>query len=66
MRNITSALKRTSMFDDTVIIFSSDNGPVPTATMGGGSAYPFRGRKLFLWEGGVHLPAFVYAPKVRW
>ena len=54
------------MFEDTVIIFSSDNGPVPTATMGGGSAYPFRGRKLFLWEGGVHLPAFVYAPKVRW
>ena len=39
------------MLDDAIVIFSSDNGPIPTASGGaGGSAYPLRGRKLFLWE----------------
>ena len=60
--NITDALRDTDMYDNCVIIFSSDNGPVPSSTNGGGSAAPLRGRKLFLWEGGVRVPAFVHSP----
>ena len=50
-----------AMWDDTVFIFASDNGPE-----GGprpvGSSYPFRGRKRTVWEGGVKSVAFVRAP----
>ncbi len=48
------------MLEDTVIIFSSDNGGMP---FGAGFNYPFRGAKGSYLEGGVRVPAFVYGPK---
>eukprot|EP01060_Flectonema_neradi_P003217 TRINITY_DN12063_c0_g1_i1.p1 TRINITY_DN12063_c0_g1~~TRINITY_DN12063_c0_g1_i1.p1 ORF type:complete len:531 (+),score=77.68 TRINITY_DN12063_c0_g1_i1:49-1641(+) len=48
--NITAALERVGMVDDTVIIFSTDNG----GRVGdAGNNYPLRGQKATNWEGGV-------------
>ncbi|MBW3637131.1 MAG: sulfatase-like hydrolase/transferase [Armatimonadetes bacterium] len=44
--------------DNTLIIFTSDNGPEP----GAGSAGPFRGAKAALYEGGVREPFITWAP----
>ena len=53
--NVTNALKRTGMWDDTLIIFTSDNGgPLDHTTN-----YPLRGGKHTFWEGGVRVVAAV-------
>ncbi len=44
--------------DNTLIIFTSDNGPEP----GAGSAGPFRGAKAALYEGGIREPFIVWGP----
>ena len=54
--------------DDTLVLFSSDNGPedihVRNAGHSGvGSAGPFRGRKRSLYEGGVRVPGIVRWPR---
>jgi N-acetylgalactosamine-6-sulfatase len=53
--------------DDTVVIFSADNGPedivVRNASHSGvGSPGPFRGRKRSLYEGGVRVPFILSWP----
>jgi len=50
--------------DNTVIVFSSDNGPEDihirnTTHSGVGSAGPFRGRKRSLYEGGIRVPFII-------
>lgn len=54
--NITSALKRNELFDDTIIIIASDNGGNPWAA---GNNYPLRGMKNDLWEGGMRVNALI-------
>ena len=54
-------LDRLGLADNTVLIFSADNGPedihITNATHSGvGSSGPFRGRKRSLYEGGVRTP----------
>ena len=57
--SVAASLEREDVWSNTILIFSSDNGP---AQGQGGSAYPLRGWKMQLWEGGVRVPAFVYSP----
>ncbi|XP_061179842.1 arylsulfatase B-like [Saccostrea echinata] len=54
--NITNALKTKGMFNDTLIIFTSDNGGWVTYA---GNNYPLRGGKTTLFEGGTRATAFI-------
>ena len=58
---LMAKLDELGLSDNTVVIFSSDNGPedmhIRNASHSGiGSTGPFRGRKRSLYEGGVRLP----------
>lgn len=55
--------------DDTIVIFSADNGPEDisignAAHSGVGSPGPFRGRKRSLYEGGVRTPFIIRWPSM--
>lgn len=54
-------LKAANMFDDTLFIFSSDNGGQPPFS--GASNYPLQGFKDNMWEGGIRVPAFIYSKR---
>eukprot|EP00039_Didymoeca_costata_P029876 m.26828 g.26828 ORF g.26828 m.26828 type:complete len:552 (+) comp7838_c0_seq2:45-1700(+) len=53
--NVVDDYKNHSMYDNLLIIFSSDNGgPLPA-----GNNYPLRGGKFSNWEGGIRVNAFI-------
>lgn len=69
---IVKALDETGQRKNTLILFSSDNGPQGSW---GGNAYPddlkltnfnqplpMRGKKVDVWEGGIHVPGFANWP----
>lgn len=69
---IVDALERSGQRENTLIVFTSDNGPQGSWP---GGAYPddlalsdfnqplpMRGKKLDVWEGGIHVPAFAVWP----
>ena len=55
---IVNALKTEGIYDNTIFIFTSDNGPQI------GSAYPLRGKKATTWEGGQRVPAILVWPEM--
>jgi len=56
--NLTSAIQARGLWDDTLLIFSADNG-APTRGGSCGNNYPLRGGKTSDFEGGVRASAFV-------
>merc|ERR1712137_393756 len=63
--DLVKSLKDSGMYDNSVIIFSSDNGaPGKGAGGGAGSNYPLSGYKASYYEGGVRVPAFVHSPSL--
>ena len=56
VKNVTDTLKSLDIWDNTLFIWTTDNGaPVNL----GGSNYPLRGSKATNFEGGTHVPAIV-------
>lgn len=58
---LVAGLRASGELDDTLILFTSDNGPM-TGAKNPGSAGPWRGRKADLYEGGVRQPLIVRWP----
>ncbi len=63
---LRSFLKQKKIFDQTIVFFTSDNGPEGIERGGRtqGSAGPYRGRKRSLYEGGVRVPGLMTWPAV--
>ncbi len=57
IRRIVAALRQAGLDKSTLIVFTSDNGPVDC-----GSCSPHRGRKTNLYEGGTRVPTLFYWP----
>jgi arylsulfatase len=55
---LVKSLEETGQLDNTIIFFTSDNGPEQEVPPHGRT--PFRGAKGSSWEGGVRVPTFVY------
>ncbi|PFX15298.1 Arylsulfatase J [Stylophora pistillata] len=64
--NITEALKRNGMFDNSVIVFTTDNGGAPRGfNWNQGCNYPLKGGKDTFWEGGVRGVGFVHSNLIK-
>jgi arylsulfatase I/J len=59
LANVTEALKSKGMWDNTLLVVSSDNGGPAFSDQGSASNYPMRGGKYTLFEGGIRVNAFV-------
>ncbi len=59
---ILQALKDNNIDDNTLVIFTSDNGPWLNFGNHAGSAYPLREGKGTMWEGGVRVPCIMKWP----
>lgn len=69
MGRIREALIRNGQLENTLLIFVGDNGATTERRAGLGQEYatagsngPFRGFKFSLFDGGMHVPAFVHWP----
>jgi arylsulfatase A-like enzyme len=55
--NVTSTLSSLGLWENTLVIFTSDNGgPTNHNEATDSNNYPLRGGKNTLWQGGAHLP----------
>ncbi|KAK7094207.1 arylsulfatase B-like [Littorina saxatilis] len=55
--NLTSFIKQKGMYNDTLFVFTADNGGW---TEFYGNNYPLRGGKVTVWEGGTRAAAFLH------
>jgi arylsulfatase A len=60
---ILSALKKFDLADNTLVLFTSDNGPWLSYGNHAGSAHPLREGKGTTWEGGQRVPCIVRWPR---
>jgi arylsulfatase A len=57
------ALDERGLRNNTLVWFTSDNGPALTAIHPHGSAGPLRDKKNSLWEGGIRVPGIIRWPE---
>ncbi|WP_274474342.1 arylsulfatase [Mangrovimonas aestuarii] len=56
--DILDELEKMGLLENTIVIYSTDNGPEHSARTHGGTT-PFRGEKMTTYEGGVRVPTLV-------
>jgi len=61
---IMETLREMELDKNTLVIYTSDNGPWLNFGNHGGSAHPLREGKGNAWEGGVRVPAIMYFPEI--
>ena len=59
---VLRSLKEQGVDENTLVIFTSDNGPWKLDRGRGGSAYPLRGYKFSTYEGGMRVPCVMRWP----
>jgi len=57
--NMTDLLRKRALWDNTLLVFSADNGGCLLLDESAGNNYPHRGGKYSPWEGGIRVAAFV-------
>lgn len=62
MGEIFSALEKSGQLDNTLVIYTSDNGPWKIKEIQGGSSGHLRGGKGETWEGGLRVPCIAWWP----
>ncbi|KAJ8314187.1 hypothetical protein KUTeg_008748 [Tegillarca granosa] len=60
--DIINILKQTGMYNETLIVFTADNGGWPQFF---GNNYPLRGSKLTVYEGGTRASAFIHGTMLK-
>jgi len=59
---VLDALVKLGLDKDTIVVFTSDNGPWLVKGKEAGSALPLRDGKMTTWEGGMREPCIVWGP----
>ena len=62
---VLDKLKELGLEDNTIIVFTSDNGGVASGDAFSTTNYPLRGGKGYQWEGGIREPYLIKVPWVK-
>ena len=66
LRNVTLALQAKGMWNNTLVVYTTDNGgPTSVCMVQGSSNYPRRGGKCTVFEGGTRGDAFLSGPALK-
>lgn len=60
---VMEALKKEGLAENTIVVFTSDNGPWLSFKKDGGSAGLLKGGKGMTWEGGMREPCIFWSPQ---
>ncbi|WP_088323815.1 sulfatase [Polaribacter tangerinus] len=62
---VLKRLKELGIDDNTIIVFTSDNGGVASGDAFSTTNFPLRGGKGYQWEGGIREPYLIKAPMLK-
>ncbi|WP_299664606.1 sulfatase [uncultured Polaribacter sp.] len=62
---VLSRIKELGLEENTIIVFTSDNGGVASGDAFSTTNFPLRGGKGYQWEGGIRAPYLIKAPMLK-